>query len=65
MEPAGSPSWAWAPLQLRYRASAFFLCDAHVGDTPLRQHPVLLPVAEDIPAGRTDDVALAPGTARR
>ncbi|AGZ54318.1 hypothetical protein BZL30_7304 [Mycobacterium kansasii] len=41
------------------------MCDAHVGDTPLRQHPVLLPVAEDIPAGRTDDVALAPGTARR
>lgn len=54
-----------ATLLLRYRASAFFLCHAHVGDTPLRQHPVLLPVAEDIPAGRTDDVALAPGTARR
>ncbi|HKV22650.1 MAG TPA: gephyrin-like molybdotransferase Glp [Mycobacterium sp.] len=28
-------------------------------------HPVLLPVAEDIPAGRTDPVTLKPGTAHR
>lgn len=28
-------------------------------------HPVTLPVAEDIPAGRTDLLALAPGTAHR
>jgi molybdopterin molybdotransferase len=29
------------------------------------QHPVLLPVAEDIPAGRTDALTLKPGTAHR
>jgi molybdopterin molybdotransferase len=29
------------------------------------EHPVLLPVAEDIPAGRTDPLTLAPGTAHR
>lgn len=28
-------------------------------------HPVLLPVAEDIPAGRTDTLTLKPGTAHR
>jgi molybdopterin molybdotransferase len=28
-------------------------------------HPVLLPVAEDIPAGRTDTLSLKPGTAHR
>jgi len=28
-------------------------------------HPVLLPVAEDIPAGRTDQLTLQPGTAHR
>jgi molybdopterin molybdotransferase len=28
-------------------------------------HPVSLPVAEDIPAGRTDELALQPGTAHR
>jgi molybdopterin molybdotransferase len=28
-------------------------------------HPVLLPVAEDIPAGRTDRLTLQPGTAHR
>lgn len=28
-------------------------------------HPVVLPVAEDIPAGRTDELALQPGTAHR
>ena len=28
-------------------------------------HPVLLPVAEDIPAGRTDPLTLKPGTAHR
>ncbi|MEY8018240.1 gephyrin-like molybdotransferase Glp [Mycobacterium servetii] len=28
-------------------------------------HPVVLPVAEDIPAGRTDELALLPGTAHR
>jgi molybdopterin molybdotransferase len=28
-------------------------------------HPVLLPVAEDIPAGRTDELTLQPGTAHR
>jgi molybdopterin molybdotransferase len=33
------------------------------GATP--DHPVLLPVAEDIPAGRTDDLTLQPGTAHR
>src|SRR6478672_10463958 len=29
------------------------------------QHPVMLPVAEDIPAGRTDALTLKPGTAHR
>jgi molybdopterin molybdotransferase len=29
------------------------------------EHPVLLPVAEDIPAGRTDELTLQPGTAHR
>jgi molybdopterin molybdotransferase len=29
------------------------------------EHPVLLPVAEDIPAGRTDALTLKPGTAHR
>ncbi len=29
------------------------------------EHPVRLPVAEDIPAGRTDPLSLAPGTAHR
>jgi molybdopterin molybdotransferase len=29
------------------------------------EHPVRLPVAEDIPAGRTDPLTLAPGTAHR
>ena len=29
------------------------------------RHPVKLPVAEDIPAGRTDPLTLAPGTAHR
>ena len=29
------------------------------------EHPVVLPVAEDIPAGRTDELALQPGTAHR
>src|SRR3954451_24257300 len=28
-------------------------------------HPVKLPVAEDIPAGRTDPLVLVPGTAHR
>ena len=28
-------------------------------------HPVKLPVAEDIPAGRTDELTLEPGTAHR
>ena len=29
------------------------------------EHPVVLPVAEDIPAGRTDELLLKPGTAHR
>ena len=29
------------------------------------EHPVVLPVAEDIPAGRTDQLTLTPGTAHR
>src|ERR1700730_10859286 len=29
------------------------------------EHPVVLPVAEDIPAGRTDELTLTPGTAHR
>ena len=29
------------------------------------EHPVVLPVAEDIPAGRTDELTLQPGTAHR
>jgi molybdopterin molybdotransferase len=29
------------------------------------EHPVVLPVAEDIPAGRTDQLTLQPGTAHR
>jgi molybdopterin molybdotransferase len=33
------------------------------GATP--EHPVVLPVAEDIPAGRTDQLSLQPGTAHR
>ncbi|EUA40920.1 molybdenum cofactor biosynthesis moeA family protein [Mycobacterium avium subsp. avium 2285 (R)] len=33
------------------------------GATPER--PVVLPVAEDIPAGRTDELTLQPGTAHR
>jgi molybdopterin molybdotransferase len=33
------------------------------GATP--EHPVVLPVAEDIPAGRTDELTLAPATAHR
>ncbi len=33
------------------------------GATP--EHPVALPVAEDIPAGRTDELTLQPGTAHR
>ncbi|OBB82754.1 molybdopterin molybdenumtransferase [Mycobacterium colombiense] len=33
------------------------------GATP--EQPVVLPVAEDIPAGRTDELALRPGTAHR
>jgi molybdopterin molybdotransferase len=33
------------------------------GATP--EHPVVLPVAEDIPAGRTDQLTLQPGTAHR
>ncbi len=33
------------------------------GATP--EHPVVLPVAEDIPAGRTDELRLRPGTAHR
>jgi molybdopterin molybdotransferase len=33
------------------------------GATP--EHPVVLPVAEDIPAGRTDELTLRPGTAHR
>jgi molybdopterin molybdotransferase len=33
------------------------------GATP--EQPVLLPVAEDIPAGRTDELTLQPGTAHR
>lgn len=33
------------------------------GATP--EHPVLLPVTEDIPAGRTDHLTLQPGTAHR
>ena len=34
-------------------------------DTATANHPVKLPVAEDIPAGRTDTLSLAPGTAHR
>jgi molybdopterin molybdotransferase len=33
------------------------------GATP--EHPVILPVAEDIPAGRTDELMLQPGTVHR
>ena len=33
------------------------------GATP--EHPVVLPVSEDIPAGRTDELTLRPGTAHR
>ena len=39
------------------------IADDVVGATP--EHPVLLPVAEDIPAGRTDELALKPGVAHR
>jgi molybdopterin molybdotransferase len=42
-----------------YAVRAEDVCDA----TP--EHPVVLPVAEDIPAGRTDLLALHPGTAHR
>ncbi len=37
--------------------------DDATGATP--EHPVVLPVAEDIPAGRTDELTLKPGTAHR
>ncbi|MDM4138638.1 MULTISPECIES: gephyrin-like molybdotransferase Glp [Mycobacterium] len=33
--------------------------------TATPEHPVVLPVAEDIPAGRTDQLTLQPGTAHR
>lgn len=33
--------------------------------TAMPEHPVVLPVAEDIPAGRTDKLTLQPGTAHR
>ncbi|MDT5220098.1 MAG: molybdopterin molybdotransferase [Mycobacterium sp.] len=33
--------------------------------TATAEHPVVLPVAEDIPAGRTDQLVLQPGTAHR
>ena len=39
------------------------IADDVAGATP--EHPVLLPVAEDIPAGRTDELALKPGVAHR
>ncbi|RAU96974.1 molybdopterin molybdenumtransferase MoeA [Mycobacterium colombiense] len=39
----------------------------HADDTSTAtpEHPVVLPVAEDIPAGRTDELTLQPGTAHR
>ena len=39
------------------------VADDVAGATP--EQPVLLPVAEDIPAGRTDLLTLKPGTAHR
>lgn len=39
------------------------VADDIAGATP--ENPVLLPVAEDIPAGRTDSLTLKPGTAHR
>jgi molybdopterin molybdotransferase len=39
------------------------VADDVAGATP--EQPVLLPVAEDIPAGRTDSLTLKPGTAHR
>src|SRR5262245_36590180 len=33
--------------------------------TATPEQPVILPVAEDIPAGRTDELTLQPGTAQR
>ncbi len=39
------------------------IADDVAGATP--EHPVMLPVAEDIPAGRTDELALKPGVAHR
>ena len=39
------------------------IADDVAGASP--EHPVLLPVAEDIPAGRTDELALKPGIAHR
>jgi molybdopterin molybdotransferase len=39
------------------------VADDITGATP--ENPVLLPVAEDIPAGRTDPLTLKPGTAHR
>ena len=39
------------------------IADDVAGATP--EHPVMLPVAEDIPAGRTDELALKPGIAHR
>lgn len=39
------------------------LAEDTTGATP--EHPVVLPVAEDIPAGRTDELTLQPGTAHR
>ena len=39
------------------------IADEVAGADP--ENPVLLPVAEDIPAGRTDELTLKPGTAHR
>ncbi|MCV7198287.1 molybdopterin molybdotransferase MoeA [Mycobacterium angelicum] len=42
----------------------YAVCAADVAGATT-EHPVLLPVAEDIPAGRTDVLKLQPGTAHR
>jgi molybdopterin molybdotransferase len=42
---------------------AVLASDIPAGTSP--EHPVTLPVAEDIPAGRTDALTLKPGTAHR